>query len=34
VLHYAEDEAVDRVMPEADAMARLERLGFTSVAIV
>jgi ubiquinone/menaquinone biosynthesis C-methylase UbiE len=34
VLHYAEDEAGDRVMPEAEAMARLERLGFTSVAIV
>ena len=34
VLHYAEDEAADRVMPEADAMARLERLGFASVAIV
>jgi tRNA (cmo5U34)-methyltransferase len=34
VLHYAEDEAADRVMPETDAIARLERLGFTSVAIV
>jgi hypothetical protein len=34
VLHYAEDEAADRVIPEADAMARLERLGFTNVAIV
>ena len=34
MLHYAEDEAADRVIPEADAMARLERLGFTNVAIV
>lgn len=34
VLHYAEDEAADRVMPEADAIATLERLGFADVMIV
>jgi tRNA (cmo5U34)-methyltransferase len=34
VLHYAEDEAADRLMPEADAVARLERLGFTDVKII
>jgi tRNA (cmo5U34)-methyltransferase len=34
VLHYVEDEASDRVMPEADAIARLERLGFADVKIV
>ena len=34
VLHYAEDEAADRVMPETDAIDRLKRLGFASVHIV
>ena len=34
VLHYAEDEAADRVMPEADAITRLELLGFANVKIV
>ena len=34
VLHYAEDEAADRVMPEADAIMRLELLGFANVKIV
>ena len=34
VLHYAEDEAADRMMPEADAIMRLERLGFANVKIV
>ena len=34
VLHYVEDEAADRVMPEADAIARLERLGFRDAKIV
>jgi ubiquinone/menaquinone biosynthesis C-methylase UbiE len=34
VLHYVEDEAADRVMPEADAIARLEPLGFADVKIV
>lgn len=34
VLHYVEDEAADRVMPEADAIARLEQLGFRDVKIV
>jgi ubiquinone/menaquinone biosynthesis C-methylase UbiE len=34
VLHYAEDEADERVMPESDAIARLEQIGFTGVRIV
>lgn len=34
VLHYAEDEAADRVMPETEAIATLERLGFADVKIV
>ena len=34
VLHYVEDEAADRVMPEADAIMRLELLGFANVKIV
>ena len=34
VLHYAEDEVADRVMPEADAIMRLELLGFANVKIV
>ena len=34
VLHYVEDEAADRVMPEADASMRLELLGFANVKIV
>ena len=34
VLHYVEDEAADRVMPEADAIMRLELLGFANIKIV
>jgi SAM-dependent methyltransferase len=34
VLHYVEDEAADRVMPEADAIIRLELLGFANVNTV
>ena len=34
VLHYVEDEATDRVMPEADAIIRLELLGFANVNTV
>jgi len=34
VLHYAEDEAADRMMPEADAIMRLELLGFPKVKII
>ncbi len=34
VLHYVEDETADRVMPEADAIMRLELLGFANVKIV
>jgi tRNA (cmo5U34)-methyltransferase len=34
VLHYVEDEAADRVMQEADAIACLQRLGFENVRIV
>jgi len=34
VLHYVEDEAPDRVMPEADAITRLNDLGFADVRIV
>ena len=34
VLHYVEDEATDRVMPEADATIRLELLGFANVNTV
>ncbi len=34
VLHYVEDEAADRVMQEAVAMAELEQLGFSDVKIV
>ena len=34
VLHYVEDEAADRAMPEADAIGRLEQLGFADVKIV
>jgi tRNA (cmo5U34)-methyltransferase len=34
VLHYVEDEAADRVMPEADAITRLNDLGFADVRIV
>jgi ubiquinone/menaquinone biosynthesis C-methylase UbiE len=33
VLHYVEDEATDRVMPEADAITRLNDLGFADVRI-
>ncbi len=33
VLHYVEDEAADRVMPEADAITRLIELGFADVRI-
>jgi ubiquinone/menaquinone biosynthesis C-methylase UbiE len=33
VLHYVEDEAADRVMPEADAITRLNDLGFADVRI-
>ena len=33
VLHYVEDEAPDRVMPEADAITRLNDLGFADVRI-
>jgi len=34
VLHYVEDEMPGRVMPEADAVARLARAGFTDETIV
>jgi hypothetical protein len=34
VLHYAEDEAADRMMPEADAIRRLQLIGFANVKIV
>jgi ubiquinone/menaquinone biosynthesis C-methylase UbiE len=34
VLHYVEDEAADRVMPEDSAIQDLERLGFADVRIV
>jgi hypothetical protein len=34
VLHYVEDEAADRVMPEAEAVVSLEQLGFRDVKIV
>lgn len=34
VLHYLEDEAPDRLMPEADAVQRLTRAGFADVQIV
>jgi tRNA (cmo5U34)-methyltransferase len=34
VLHYVEDEMPGRVMLEADAVSRLERVGFEDVAIV
>ena len=34
VLHYVEDEAPDRVMPETGAIERLERTGFSDVEIV
>jgi tRNA (cmo5U34)-methyltransferase len=33
VLHYVEDEAPDRVMPEADAITQLNDLGFANVRI-
>jgi ubiquinone/menaquinone biosynthesis C-methylase UbiE len=33
VLHYVDDEAPDRVMPEADAITRLNDLGFADVRI-
>jgi ubiquinone/menaquinone biosynthesis C-methylase UbiE len=33
VLHYVEDEAADRVMPEADVITRLNDLGFADVRI-
>ena len=33
-MHYADDEAANRVMPEADAIMRLELLGFANVKIV
>jgi tRNA (cmo5U34)-methyltransferase len=33
VLHYVEDEAADRLMPEADAITRLIELGFADVRI-
>jgi hypothetical protein len=33
VLHYVEDEAAGRVMPEADAITRLNDLGFADVRI-
>jgi ubiquinone/menaquinone biosynthesis C-methylase UbiE len=33
VLHYVEDEAADRLMPEADAITRLNDLGFADVRI-
>jgi SAM-dependent methyltransferase len=33
VLHYVEDEAAGRVMPEADAIRRLNDLGFADVRI-
>ena len=34
VLHYVEDEGADRIMPEDDAITRLESLGFANVKIV
>ena len=34
VLHYVDDEGADRVMPEADAIMRLELLGFANVEII
>jgi tRNA (cmo5U34)-methyltransferase len=34
VLHYVEDEMPDTLMPEADAIAQLTRIGFTGVKIV
>jgi len=33
VLHYVEDEAANRVMPEADAITRLNDVGFADVRI-
>jgi len=33
VLHYVEDEARDRLMPEADAVERLRELGFADLEI-
>jgi ubiquinone/menaquinone biosynthesis C-methylase UbiE len=33
VLHYVDDETPDRVMPEADAITRLNDLGFADVRI-
>jgi len=33
VLHYVEDEAAERVMPEADAITQLNDLGFADVRI-
>ena len=33
VLHYVQDEAPDRVMPEAEAITRLNDLGFADVRI-
>src|SRR5262245_38630816 len=33
VLHYVEDEAADRLMPETDAITRLIELGFADVRI-
>ena len=33
VLHYVEDEAADRVMPEADVITLLKDLGFADVRI-
>jgi len=34
VLHYVEDEMPGRVMPEANALARLKRIGFVDETIV
>ena len=33
VLHYVEDEAPDRLMPEAETVARLSELGFADLEI-
>jgi hypothetical protein len=33
MVHYVEDEGSDRVMPEADAITRLNDLGFANVRI-
>jgi hypothetical protein len=34
VLHYVEDEASDRLMPKADVVQRLQRMGFADFRVV